>query len=368
MKITRMSVYQADVPLTEPEDFKLSRGRSYRTMDVTFVRLDTDEGISGWGEVLTWAPDYTMAHPGAARAGLEVLGKYIPGMNPLHHKAVNHLMDKVMVGNEFAKSPIDMACWDIHGKHAGVPLYELLGGKLTEHPHVYAFIQRAPGDEMVAQIEAHRKNGINHFGTKASDTPGGMIEYINILNQYLKPGESVCLDFNRGLRFDEALRLARGIGNADIIMEQPCESIEECRKVMEITGIPVMYDECVNSLRDLVKTLGDANCTYLNVKIGRAGGITKAMAWINFCEEYRIPVYVQDYGGTDITAAAVLHMAHATSPGILGSMWDTNTMIGVTTAEGVPPVVNGTMTATERPGLGVDPVLEVMGEPVMVYP
>lgn len=368
MKITGISVYQVDVPLTEPEDFALSKGRSYRTMDVNFVRIDTDEGITGWGEVLAWSSDYTVANPESARAGLNILAPHLIGMDPTQIKVVNHRMDTVLVENEFAKSPIDMACWDILGKQLGKPLYALLGGKLTERPPVYAFVRRSLEDEGIgSDLARHRANGISHFGTKASADVRGMMLYMERLREHLLPGESVSLDFNKGLRFDEALRIARAAAGVDVILEQPCETLEECRKVMEITGVPVMYDECCTTLRDVVKTLGDSNCSYLNVKIGRFGGITKTREVIDFCERFQIPVYIQDFGGTDITAAAVLHLAHNMSPRILGCMWDTHTMIGVTTATGLPPVVAGHMEATDAPGLGVEPVMDVMGAPIMVF-
>ena len=367
MKITRSSMYQVDVPLIEPEGFRLSGNREYYKLDSTILKVETDNGLVGWGEILPWGSNYTPAFARGARAGICELAPKVLGFDPMCLAELNNMMDFELVHNEYAKAAFDMACWDLNGKATGRPVYELLGGKQTDKPERYAFLKRETDDELLEQMEMHRANGMSHFGTKASDTAEGMINYINFVKEHMKPGESICLDFNRGLRYDEALRIARAAQGADIIMEQPCETIEECKRIAEVTGVPVMFDECITTVQDLIKAIGNDNITGLNLKIGRVGGLTKAKLLADICNAYKIPIYVQDLGGTDIATAALVHMAHAISPRLVGGIWEASEMVAIDTATGKPKFENGRIFVEDTPGLGIEAIPEVLGEPVAVW-
>ena len=370
MKIVKVEVFQVDCPLKGEDGYdgyKMSDGRFYNMLDSTVVRITTDTGLEGWGETLAWGTDYTKAHPEAVRAGLKVLAPRMLGLNPLHHKVINHTMDKIMVENYFAKSPIDMACWDIKGKWAGVPVYELLGGKLSPKPPAYAHISRDTGENMRKQMDVHRQRGITHFHCKAAHTVEGMIQYVDYIKDLLSPGECFTIDFNKCLSFEEALRVGRAIGNADFIMEQPCATTQECKKIMELTGVPVVYDETIDHMWDLIKTIGDGNSTGVSIKPGRAGGITKSMQWIDICEQLNIPVHIQDFGSTNIGEAAIHHMAAATSARIVVTTSDPSTMLDIVTADGVPGKQDGFIHLSDAPGLGLEVRMDVVGEPIMVF-
>ena len=115
MKITRITVYQLDMPLVEP--YYLSGGRlKFERLDSTFLRIDTDEGISGWGEGCPWGHTYLPAHGPGIRAGIATLAPALIGLDPRSLDHVNRIMDVQLPGHPYVKSPIDMACWDILGK------------------------------------------------------------------------------------------------------------------------------------------------------------------------------------------------------------------------------------------------------------
>ena len=127
MRITKISVWQLDLPLNEP--YFLSGGRlKFETLDSTFVRIDTDEGISGWGEGCPWGHTYLPAHGAGIRAGIETIAPILIGEDPRGLVHINRLMDVQLPGHPYAKAPIDIACWDILGRASGMPLWQLLGG------------------------------------------------------------------------------------------------------------------------------------------------------------------------------------------------------------------------------------------------
>ena len=97
-------------------------------MPSTLVRITSDEGHEGWGEVCPLGTTYLPAHAGGARAALELIAPHLIGVDPTNHAAVNDRMDAVLSGHLYAKSPVDVACWDLTGKAWGASVATLLGG------------------------------------------------------------------------------------------------------------------------------------------------------------------------------------------------------------------------------------------------
>lgn len=127
MKITRITIYQVDLPLEHP--YWLSGGRlKFEVLDATLVKVETDAGITGWGEGTPWGHTYVPAHGPGIRAGIETMAPFILGLNPRCIFDVERAMDLALPGHLYAKSPIDMACWDIAGQVAGMPIADLMGG------------------------------------------------------------------------------------------------------------------------------------------------------------------------------------------------------------------------------------------------
>ena len=127
MRITRILVYQVDLPLREGS-YSWSGGKSLQVYDSTVVRVETDSGLIGHGEVCPLGPAYLPAYAAGARAGLAELGPHLIGQDPTRVGVMNRLMDQRLKGHPYAKSAIDIACWDLLGLSAGLPVSVLLGG------------------------------------------------------------------------------------------------------------------------------------------------------------------------------------------------------------------------------------------------
>jgi L-alanine-DL-glutamate epimerase-like enolase superfamily enzyme len=125
MKIARITAWQKTLPLAEP--YWLSGGRlKFEALDSTLVRIDSDDGLAGWGEGCPWGHTYLPAFGGGIRAALELLAPVLVGRDPRDIDALNRAMDLALPGHPYAKSPLDIALWDILGQSAGLPLYALL--------------------------------------------------------------------------------------------------------------------------------------------------------------------------------------------------------------------------------------------------
>lgn len=134
MKITRITVFRKDLPLEHP--YWLSGGRlKFDVLDATFVKLETDEGLTGWGEGTPWGHTYVPAHGPGIRAGIETMAPFVLRLDPRNVRDIERAMGLALPGHLYAKSPIDMACWDIAGQAAGRNIADLLGGgRARPHP------------------------------------------------------------------------------------------------------------------------------------------------------------------------------------------------------------------------------------------
>jgi L-alanine-DL-glutamate epimerase-like enolase superfamily enzyme len=162
MKIQRLSAYQVELPLHEGS-YKWSGGKSVNVFDSTVVQIDTDEGVTGYGEVCPLGPFYLPAYANGVRAGLRELGPHLLGWDPLELGKLNQRMDAALKGHPYVKSAIDMACWDLLGKVAGQPVCVLLGGRYGEDFGLYRAISQESPAAMASRVAGYRAEGYRRF-------------------------------------------------------------------------------------------------------------------------------------------------------------------------------------------------------------
>lgn len=366
MIITQISVYQVDLPLARGS-FKMSGGRSWTGLDSTVIRIDTDAGPVGWGETCPFGPNYLEAFASGARAGIAELAPGLIGLDASQPAVVYAHLNDHLLGHAYVKHGIDMACWDLLGKLARQPLYTLFGGMQSEFPAIQGWIPPAHGPLMDEMIARHRDAGCRQFSTKASGDPEADIEFLLRLGEIMQPGETVKIDANGGWRVDEALRVLRVTGSVEAYFEEPCASYDEIRALRRSVDRPIVLDECLLDLDVLLRAHADGICDAINLKIGRVGGLTPALQMRDLCSALGIPFYLQCTGGSGITQAAIVHLAHASAPERLLYIWDSGDLVAIDTLANPVPRRNGRMHAHHLPGLGVEPLADVLGEPVAVY-
>jgi L-alanine-DL-glutamate epimerase-like enolase superfamily enzyme len=369
MRIAQIAVYQVDLPV-KGGGFHSSGGRIRHSVDTTVVRIDTDAGLSGWGETCPFGPDWNPAFAQGARAGMEVMAPGLIGLDPRQLTAVYRRMDRELYGHPYAKAGIDNACWDILGKASGLPVYMLLGGRLQDDFSFTGFVTIDPGPETVALIDDYRQRGCNRYEFKGSGDPRIDIEMIRFMGEHLESGDTLKIDVNGGWKIDEALRVSEATRDVPVLFEQPCASYEECRAFKEATGRPLALDESIHDLADLLRAHQDRAIDVLNIKTGRVGGLSKARQMRDLAVALGLCIYIQDTAGGEFNAAVIVHLAHSTPPGFLLSMWDSADLATIQIGRGLireHPAHVHRVGANTRPGLGVEPLLEVLGEPVAVY-
>lgn len=363
MRINAVSVYQVDLPLHEGS-YNWSGGKTVQVFDSTVVRLTTDRGLEGFGEVCPLGPVYLPSYAEGARTGMAELAPAVIGLDPRQIDVVNRAMDSALKGHPYAKSAIDVACWDILGKAAGLPVSELLGGRVGPDFVLYRAISQEAPEEMAAKVAAYRAEGYRRFQLKVGGDVETDVERIRAVSAELRPGDVLIADANTGWLRHEALRVVRAVRDVDVYIEQPCLTYEECLGVRRRTDHPFILDESIDSVASLVRAHSDEAADVVNLKISKLGGLTRARQARDVCVSLGLGMTIEDTWGGDIVTASIAHLAHSTPSRYLFTATDFNSYVTVRTADDAPQRVEGRMAAPDVPGLGVRPRMDVLGDPL----
>jgi L-alanine-DL-glutamate epimerase-like enolase superfamily enzyme len=366
MKIDRISVYKVDLPYVGGE-YGWGDGYVITVGETYIVRIDTDEGATGWGEVCPIGGSYLPAHPLGVPAGVAALAPYLLGMDPTNPGLIDATMDRWLLGHQYVKTPIDIACWDLAGQALGAPLHTLLGGRRNDAMRMYRVLPQGEISAMFDQLAEHRETGYEHFQVKVGGDPDHDAARLRAIVPELKPGEKVFADANRGWRRDEALKCALLTRDLFYFLEQPCTGYDDCLSVRRAAAQPMKLDESIQTLDDMIRVIRDDACDEVCVKLDRFGGLTKSRLIRDLCAARGIPMTVESSWGGKIITTAHAHLAAATPPEVLMNTTDLHNYNTVHFAEDGAQVVDGRLTVGDAPGLGVTPDMSVLGEPIAVH-
>lgn len=366
MKITRITVHQVDLPLHEGR-YSWSGGKSVDVFDCTVVAIETDEGLVGHGEITPLGPVYLPSYAAGARTAITELAPALLGHDPREVDAIDRVMESTLKGHPYAKSALDMACWDLLGRSAGLPLVTLFGGRCGEDFTLYRAISKADPDAMAANLAEHRAAGYRRFQLKVGSDVATDIARIRACRAVLEDGDILVADANTGWHRHEAARIVRAVADLDVYIEQPCPSFEACLSIRRRTDHPFVLDESIDDLATLQRAIAEDAMDVVNIKIGKFGGLTRARQARDLCIRNGIAMTIEDAWGGDIVTAAIAHLAHSTPPDLLFTATDFNSYVTVSTAEHAPRRVDGRMAAPTKPGLGIEPRPEVLGPAVAEF-
>lgn len=367
MKITRITVHQLDLPLKKP--YFLSGGRlRFERLDSTFVRIDTDAGIHGWGEGCPWGVTYLPAHGKGIRAAMEEVAPVLIGMDPRHSDAINRAMDLALPGHLYAKSAIDIACWDIAGKAANMAVCDLLGGREPDPVPIASSVSTDTPEGMLADIQRFRDTGYRVHSAKVGADIDLDIARINHLAANQLDGETIFYDVNRAWLPREAITVMNAVDSGNSWFEQPCETLDEALMVRRQTRQPICIDEGLHTYQDLVRIQRDGTAELINIKVNRVGGLTKAKRLRDFALQTGITMLIMDTGGSVLADTATAHLAQSIPAVSCLGTWSCQEMVSVDPAPGQGARnVNGCFIAPDVPGIGVEPDPAVLGKAVAAY-
>jgi cis-L-3-hydroxyproline dehydratase len=364
MRIERVEVFGYELSYLHGS-YAMSGGRVVTTLPSTVVRITTDEGIVGYGESCPLGPAYLPAFAGGARAALAEIAPHLIGLDPCNLAAVNAALDAALAGHAYAKSPVDVACWDVLGRATGRPVFSLLGGLLQEEYPLYVAVPLGPVAEMVAFVEARRAEGVHRFQLKLGADPREDVVRVRAVVEATGDEDVVVADANCGWRLQDAVVAARGMeGLERLFFEQPCPTLEECLVVRRRTTLPMVLDEVISDVPSLLRAYEAGAMEAINLKIGRVGGLTRARLIRDLAQELGLRLTIEDSWGGDVVTAATAQLAASTRPEALFNVSFMNDWTAEHIAGYQPRSANGVGRTPAGPGLGIDVDADLLGKPL----
>ncbi len=343
----------------------MSKGRTADAFDAVIGALTSDEGLTGWGEMAPLGTFYSAAFAAGAEAGMAEIAPHLLGRDPRALAQIGRLMDTVFAGHPYIKSAIDMACWDLAARAAGVPLVTLLGGREGDTAELYKVVTHGTPDSMAAHARRIMDEGYRRIQVKVGGDVHGDIESLHAVAGVVPKGTVIFCDANAGWTPLKARQFVDATRDVEYVFEQPCRTLEENMSVRRACNKPMVLDESVETLEDLLAIHRMGLADGLTLKISRIGGVSKTRLLRDLAAEMGFMITVEDTGGAEIDTAAMAHLSLSTpeerrSHAIAFHQWVT-----IRTASNEPPVIGNRMGIPDGNGLGIDVLPETLGEPFL---
>lgn len=360
MKITRIETIPIKVPIKPELAIRSGRGGSHTVSPFLLVKVHTDEGIVGLGEASCtprWSGEDQVT---AAHFINHYLAPILVDEDPLQIETLTAKFRTAFAGNFFTKSAVEMALWDIAGKAAGKPVYELLGGKVRDFvPTKWSVsgVEPAKAAEIAKWAVAQ---GFRAMKVKVGIDPDGDVARVKAVRKAIGPEIKLGVDANGGWSPEVAVKTIQRLCEFGIYFaEQPVspEDVSEMAKVRKQIKIPVIADESIYTLQD-AKTLAQLGVAdVFSIYVGKAGGIAPAKKIAKFADSEGLKCTVGSNLESGVGSAAMIHLAMAargidaeTFPcDIIGPFFYEHDLL----AERLP-ISGGKALANSKPGLGVE--------------
>lgn len=355
------------VPLTSHETYYMAEGKTCDTVETVVVAVETDAGITGWGEVCP-IPHYLPAYARGVGPALTELAPVLIGQNPLGVEAAMAQADAWLPGHLYAKSALDIALWDITGKLAGLPLYALLGGKRAADMPLYHSITCVAPDEMARIARDAQTQGMTQFQAKlgASGDWQTDVERLVKVREAVGSGPILYGDWNCGATSLDATRVGRAVAHLDIMLEQPCATLADCARVRAATGLPMKLDELAHDTASLLEAHRLGIMDVVALKLSKFGGLSALRRARDLCLHLGTKMCVECTWGSDIATAAALHLAAATDPSRIQNVCDLSGYVAPRLAPSAPSRAQGRIAPPDGPGLGIKIDPETLGPPDLI--
>jgi L-alanine-DL-glutamate epimerase-like enolase superfamily enzyme len=361
MRITAVRAYRQHQPFVEGSYG--TAGGSVTGYDSTIVAVDTDEGVTGWGEMAPLGSFYSEAFPAGVRAGVAELAPALIGHDPAQPRRITEVMDAAMRGQPYVKSALDMACWDAAARAQGRPLCEALGGRFGDSVDLYHAIPPMAPADAAATATRYVSDGYRRLQVKVGGDPALDAERVAAVRDAVGTDIVLFADANAAWTTGAALRFLSYTTSLDYTLEQPCRSLGENRTIRAHCQRPLVLDESIVSLDALLEAWRHRIADGVTIKLSRVGGVTRASAIRDVAVELGLEVTVEDTGGATIDTAAMLHLGLSTPQRQRLHMVDFTSWVTVGNADGLPAPRDGRLAAPDAPGLGITVREADLGDP-----
>jgi L-Ala-D/L-Glu epimerase len=351
LTITQIELYRLFIPLKEP--FVISLGPIFNAESVIVV-IRTNSGIIGFGECSPFA-----TINGETAATCMVVGEYfakaLKGADPLDIAKHSSAMDRIIYGNASIKSAFDMALYDIAAQYDEVPLYKYLGGNIDKVIVTDYTVSIGEPEQMAIDAVKILREGYPAIKIKVGKNGVKDVERIRAIRAAVGPDIPLRIDANQGWSVEEAITTLKAMAPFNI---QHCEepiprwNILELAHVKAESPIPIMSDESCGDHHDAERLIKLGACDYMNIKLGKSGGIFNALKIVELATAAGIHLQVGAFMESRLAMSAFAHFSLC-SPMIQHFDFDTALMFSEDPVSGgIVYKENGVIEVPQIPGLG----------------
>jgi L-alanine-DL-glutamate epimerase-like enolase superfamily enzyme len=359
VKITKIESIPVRVPIREKLAIR-AKGGTHSVSPFLLVRIHTSEGLSGLGEVSCtprWSGEDQVT---AAHFIATIFEPLLAGSDPLDIEKLTLRMRRALFGHPFTKAALEMALWDIAGKAAGVPVYQLLGGRVRDFVPTKWSIS---GVEPARAAEIARwavEQGFRTMKVKVGIDPEQDVARVRAVREAVGSGIRLGIDANGAWSPGTAISMIRRLCEFGIYFaEQPVPAgyVPWLADVRAQVSVPVLADESVYTVQDALSIIRANAADALSIYVGKSAGIGPARKIAAIAEAAMLPCTIGSNLEMGIGSAAMIHVAMAT-PGIgadeypcdiIGPMYYTDELL-----QEALPIKAGEARPNDRPGLGVE--------------
>lgn len=359
MRIVRVTCFRQLQPFADGP-YVLSGGRVDHGFDSLVVRITTDAGVEGWGEMSPLGTMYDPAFADGAFAAAPLCADALLGTEVA---LVARTLDRTLKGHPYAKSAFDMAAWDVLGRSAGLPLHHLLGGAEGDGTTLYRSIGRSDAAAMAARAQEYRERGYRRLQVKVGGDPMADAEHLRAMASAVPDAEWYC-DANGGWSLGDARRFLAATADMAYVLEQPCATLRECAQLRGHAARPLVLDESIACVDDVVQA-SLCGVDGITIKIARVGGITPARLIRDLAVSLGMAVTVEDTGGAHIDTAAMAHLSITTPASHRAHTVDFHHWVTVGNGSGIPPTDGGVLRPPVGNGLGIEVDVAALGAAVV---
>jgi L-alanine-DL-glutamate epimerase-like enolase superfamily enzyme len=353
-RIARIEVIPYSVPIEEFADAYTS----FTASNAVLVKLESDEGVVGYGEACAWEPEF---YGETVESITSTLEKYVApkllGQDPLQLRHVLSVVDAALARATCVKEGVDLALHDLAGKLLGVPAYVLLGGAFRDRIRVASEIGIASPEDMASDALRVCDLGFRVIKVKGSADVQMDIVRVQTVREAVGPSVDLRLDPNAAWTPIDAIRAMRQLEECELqLLEQPVPGHDYAgmAHIREKTCVPLMADEGIWSPEDVIHIHQTGAADIVNIKIAKSCGLARGKQIQTVADAAGLSSIV----GTEIepgfSIAAKLHLAASFPRHDLASEFTELSLLKRNVLSWSLQIIDGELRVPQGPGFGVE--------------
>ena len=311
MIITSIDIYKLDIQFHNP--IKVAIGIVEAAENVA-IKITTDTGIEGWGEASPCCPYITGDLQATAYATAEHLARMIVGKNPLAIENRMAEINRYMVGEPSIRAAFDMALYDIAAKAANMPLYQFLGGEQREIRTDLTIGWQDTVEQTRARAQAILDQNFDAIKLKVGRPGLEDVAHVAAVRELAGPDIQIKMDSNQGWDYPTAVANINAMKSLNLdYSEQPLPvwDIDGLARLRDKVDLPICADESVFDDKDALKLIRAGAADYLNIKLGKSGGIHTAVRINAVAEAAGSKCMIGCFGESRLALSAAAHLVLA---------------------------------------------------------